>query len=373
MSIVLAADQPNPSGTPMAEPHRGAMKFMTDPASIARVRELILKQPNLNVLQDEHKGKYSASVEAIEREIKSRDGTGKLLLPDLSALANQTVGIFSDYSGEGSGNYFTYSFLLCSFGSLAPFQREMKEIRAKYAMGTKEIEFKDFGMGLIRNALPAYLGALNGYVPGLLFTLVVDKRILSLFGPQDRATMKTLAKILDEKGLGQRTPAVAEKLLRVVHTAAYLVGLLGHEGQKIFWMTDHDDICANGEMHNRLLAAFQNVLGLYSARNYGLIGGARPFDERSTDYLDLLSAADIAAGSVEQYFTSRDSLGAQDARVKEGAEKVLQWLGQDGLGLKKLCVMISRGEDGTIMSGSVDFVSKEAPAGITFVPLELCR
>lgn len=357
----------------MAGPYRGAMRFMTDPVSIARVRELILKEPNLNVLRDEYKGRYAPLVEAIEREIKRRSDSGKLLLPDLSALANQTVGIFSDYGGEGSGNYCTYSFLLCSFGSLAPFQRQMKEIRAKYSMGTKEIEFKDFGMGLIRTALPAYLGALNGYVPGLLFTLVVDKRLLSLFGPQDRATTKALAKILDEKGLGQRTPAVAEKLLRVVHTAAYLVGLLGHEGQKIFWMTDHDAICANNGMHNRLMAAFHDVLGLYSGRRYGLISGARPFDERSTDYLDLLSAADIAAGSVEQYFTSRDSLGQHDARVKEGAEKVLQWLGQDGLGLKKLCVMISRGEDGTIMSGSVDFVSKEVPADATFVPIELCR
>jgi hypothetical protein len=41
---------------------------------------------------------------AIETELKKREAAGLLLLPDLSALANSTVGIFSDYSGEGPGS-----------------------------------------------------------------------------------------------------------------------------------------------------------------------------------------------------------------------------------------------------------------------------
>jgi hypothetical protein len=45
------------------------------------------------------------------------------------------------------------------------------------------------------------------------------------------------------------------------------------------------------------------------------IGSARPFKERSTDCLDLLSAADIAAGPVGQHFTSRDMVGASNARI----------------------------------------------------------
>ena len=43
-------------------------------------------------------------VVAIETELKKREAAGLLLLPDLSALANSTVGIFSDYSGEGPGS-----------------------------------------------------------------------------------------------------------------------------------------------------------------------------------------------------------------------------------------------------------------------------
>lgn len=350
------------------------MNFSFDPNLIARARQLILHEPNLNVQAPENEGKYSPLVVAIETELKKRHEAGLLLLPDLSALANSTVGIFSDYSGEEStGKYFTYSFLICSWGSLAPFKKLMRELRAEYKLGTKEIEFKDFKMGVVRNALPTYLSLLNGYVPGLLFTVIVDKRIVSLFGPQEKSTGRALSQQLESLGVGKLKPSVAEKAFRVVHTAAYLTALLGHKDQKIFWMTDHDAICSNIAAHKGLLGLFQNVLTLYTTREHGLMGGALPFVERSTDYLDLLSAPDIVAGSIGQYFTSRDEVGAENVRIKEGADKVLVWLGHDGLSLKKFSIQLSLGEDGLIYFGAVEFQPKQTQEGITFLPIHLCR
>jgi hypothetical protein len=351
------------------------MNFSFDPELIARARQLILHEPNLNVLKSENEGRYSPLVVAIETELKKRDAAGLLLLPDLSALANTSVGIFSDYSGEGAGTatYLTYSFLVTAYGSLDTFRREMRKLRAKLALGDKEIEFKDFRMAAIRNALPAYLDLLNGYVPGLLFTAVVDKRIASLFGPQDRSTGVALSQRLEKDGFGALKPTVAEKALRVVHTAAFLAALLGHKGQKIFWMTDHDAICADSDAHVRLLQLFQNVLSLYARGEFGLIGGALPFSERSTDFLDLLSPADIVAGSIGQYFSSRDEVGEQNVRVKEGAEKVLVWLGHDGLALKKFSIQLALGNDGMIRFGTVEFQPKQTPDTVTFLPIHLCR
>ncbi len=349
------------------------MNFSFDPELIAKARQLILHGPNLNVLRPEHEGQYSPLVVAIETELKKREAGGQLLLPDLSALANSTVGIFSDYSGEGAGRYLTYSFLLCAYGSLETFRRKMKELRANCSLGNKEIEFKDFGMGVVRNAVPAYLELLNGYVPGLLFTVLVDKRISSLFGPQDRSTSVTLSRGLEEQGFGKLKPQIAEKALRVVHTAAFLTALLGHEGQKIFWMSDHDAICADAEAHKRLLALFHSALSLYTERQFGLIGGALPFSERSTDFLDLLSAADIVAGSVGQYFTGRDEVGEQNVCIKEGAEKILVWLGHDGLALKKFCIQLCLGDDGTVRYGAIEFNPKQTTDTVTFLPIHLCR
>jgi hypothetical protein len=349
------------------------MNFSFDPELIAKARQIILHGPNLNVLRPEHEGQYSPLVVAIETELKKREAAGLLLLPDLSALANSTVGIFSDYSGEGGGNYLTYSFLICAWGSLDTFRDKMKRLRAQFALGDKEIEFKDFRMGAMRNALPAYLDLLNGYVPGLLFTVVVERRILSLFGPQDKSTGVALSGRLEQQGFGKLKPQIAEKAFRIVHTAAFLTALLGHEGQKIFWMSDHDAICTDTAAHERLLQLFHNVLTLYTTRQFGLIGGARPFSERSTDFLDLLSATDIVAGTLGQYFTGRDEVGEQNVCVKEGAEKILVWLGHDGLALKKLCIQLCLGDDGTIRHGAVQFKPKQAPDSVTFLPIHLCR
>jgi hypothetical protein len=176
--------------------------------------------------------------------------------------------------------------------------------------------------------------------------------------------------MLEQRGFGERRPQVAEKMLRVVHTAAYLTALLGHEGQKIFWMSDHDAVCPDPDMHDRMLWLYHNVLALYTARTFGRIGGGRPFDERSTDFLDLLSAADIAAGAVAEYFTGRDAVGEQNVCVKPGAEKVLQWLGVDALGLKKMCIMIAPGENDAVLSGSVEFTPRQTAI---FLPSQLCR
>jgi hypothetical protein len=349
------------------------MKFSFDPELIAKARQIILHRPNLNVLSVEREAEYSPLVRSMEAEFKKRHAAGKLLLPDLSALANQTVGIFSDYSGESTGNYDTYSFLICGWGSLDPFRQQMRQVREKFAMGSKEIGFKDFAKGPIQRALPSYLETLNGYVPGLLFTLVIDKRLVSLFGARHRSTTKALAGILEERGFGARKPLVAEKVMRVIHTAAYLTALLGHEGQKIFWMTVRDSICPTPEMHNRMLELFHNVLSLYTSKKFGLIGGARQFAERSTDYLDLLSATDIAAGVLAQYFTERDKAGDNNVCIKPGAEKVLQWLGLDAWALKKMCVMISAGDNGAILSGTVECTPTQMPEEATFLPTQLCR
>jgi hypothetical protein len=70
---------------------------------IAKARELILHRPNLNVDGAEHEGRYSPLARGIETELKKRESAGMLLLRDLSALENKTIGIFSDYSEKVLG------------------------------------------------------------------------------------------------------------------------------------------------------------------------------------------------------------------------------------------------------------------------------
>jgi hypothetical protein len=90
-------------------------RFTFDPALIERARVVTLRSPNLNVLRNDNRAEMPGIAHFLEDGFKARDKQGKLLLPDLSALLNRTIGIFSDYGGEdASSRYFTYSFLVCA-------------------------------------------------------------------------------------------------------------------------------------------------------------------------------------------------------------------------------------------------------------------
>jgi hypothetical protein len=324
---------------------------------------LVWKEPNLNVLRPEYEDHYSPIARSIERHIKSSANRGRLVLPDLRAYDNQTVAIFSDYGGEhNSAKYLTYSALVCGWQLRDAFLDQMKKIRVRHSLGRKEISLKDLKMGQMQRALPSYLIALD-LVPGFLFSLAVDKSLPSLFGTKGKATDAFIAQTLKEAGLGERKAAINEKLLRIVHVLAFLTGLLAHNGQKIFWMIDHDAISPTKEMHIKSMKLFQRILTMYARPGYTfpLFGGALPFEDRDLKTLDLLSATDLVAGSIEQCLTGK--------KIKPDIARILQWLAHDGIGLKKMNLIMRRGSGKVIDITTLEFHLENPPAEPILVPL----
>jgi hypothetical protein len=299
--------------------------------------KLAWKDPDLNVLNTGQR-EYPLIATVLQENLKNVYQRGELILPDLRAYGNKSIAVFSDYSGEGPGNYATYSVLVCGLNLVGPFRSSMEKIRQAHGLGDKEIAFKHFGKGQVLRSLPEYLAAFNNQVPGLLVTLAIHKQLRTIFYPQGRAPKDTLVKILRDQNLGSWKSSVAEKLLRVVHLAAFFVGLLAHDGQNIFWMTDHDEIAPNSLQHNNTIALFQSVLELYrrDGFKFPIVGGAVPFAERCVSMLDLLSVTDVVAGSVEQYMTQLDSVGPDNIVGKDGSQHVLRWLAVNGIGTRKL-------------------------------------
>ena len=337
---------------------------------IRLANELVLKRPDLNILCKHPKHEYSILTESLEHLLHEREARGKLFLPNLSAFGNDAIGIFSDYSGEGSGNYHAYSVLACGFRFTGAFGEKVRGIRERFRLGTKEIAFKDFRMGQVRASLPEYLGAADT-MPGFLCTVVVDKRITTLFGPQDRETSLKLVHLLEEIGLGKWKAAQAEKLLRIAHMVAFLIVLLAGDGQKIFWMSDNDEICPDAERHRAMLALLERILSIYAhpGVTFPLLGGALPFAPRSVEMNDLLSLADIVAGTVADYMSKRDRQREKEIVVKAGAERVLGFLAQDGIGLKKATFIIRLDPEGTIERGTIEFSLVNPPRDLTTVPI----
>lgn len=349
-------------------------RFIFDSSQIERARIVTMRSPNLNVLMDENRAEMPGLAHFLEQGFKARDAQGKLLLPDLSALGNSSIGIFSDYGGEDiSSRYLTYSFLVCAFGSLGPFHEQMAALRARTKLGKKEIAFKDFRFGPLRRMLPDYVQLCDSYINGMLFTLVVDKTIPSLFGPSGPETTAHIAAALTQMGYEGVAKHVGEKMFRILHCIAYLVALLGHSGQKIFWMSDNDAIGETPARHQKLLETLGRVIPLYTTKPFSFLGGARPFIPPAFEYLDLLSSTDIAAGTIAQLVTSMEILGKDAAQIKEGGDTVLRWLCNNSITLKKFVMTINRMANGQVGCGPIDLEAKFPVNGELFIPTELVR
>jgi hypothetical protein len=336
-------------------------------------RQVAWKRPDLKVLKAEYDGEYPPIAGIIQDHLERSDRRGKLILPDFRAFGNGTVGLFTDYGGESNdAKFLTYSTLACAWGAAYPFVEMMSIVRTRHGLGSKEIAFKDFGMGQITRALPNYLKALDA-VPGFLLTLAIDKRLSTVFGPEGKEGRQAISRALTDAGLGGRKPAVNEKLLRIVHITAFLTGLLAHDGQKVFWMTDHDAIVANPEMHAGAGELYRRILPMYSRDGHSISGldCFLPDGDPDTTRLDLLSCADVAAGAVEQYLTRGKSTAAEDIRVKQGCDLVLRWLSYDGIGLKKMNVIARPGEKDAIDAVTLEFMLQDPPATSIMFPLSV--
>ena len=313
------------------------------PEVIKYANELVWKDASFDVIDKDFEEQYPRWIRMVVEKLQLLHNRGEVRMPDLRAFGNKTVAVFSDYGGEHKGaGFFTYSFLVTGLDLAFAFRDSMKEIRSRYRLERSEIAFKHFREGRMRSALPAYLERLNNLLPGLLLTVVVDRQIKSLFGAESREDWEIVQQQLEDAELGTRKPKVNEKALRVTHLAGMLCGLLAHDGQKVFWMTDKDPIAEGKEGARDTLALFARTLQMYTRQgvSFDLVGGGTTFEGRHTDTLDLLSATDIVAGTLSEYMTRRKGTAGEDTKVKEGSEKVLQWMPAQGVGLRKAVLIV---------------------------------
>lgn len=314
-------------------------------------QKVTMREPQVSVLNNEIYDQYILTVKAIDSCLKNKLVSKKLLLPELRTHGNETIAIYSDYGGESTDSkYYTYSFLVCGWNHSFTFHQVMNDLRIKYKLDDKEISFKDLGYGPIKRALNEYLMGLNNFVPGLLLTLAVDKKIKSVFGD---VVPEYVLKDIKNAGFGGWKSQVTEKVMRIVHSVSYLVALLSKDGQKIYWNTDNDSIVANSEQQNNFINLFNSVLTIYTNNKFKNIGLSLPFDEKSTMQLDFLSCPDLAAGAVEHYFTRVNS--THTSTIKSEANHILEWLGRDGVALKKHTIVIEKTSSGNFSASEVVF------------------
>lgn len=330
--------------------------------------ELILKDPPIPLIANAQEAPFFIQfIEAMLLESKKRRD---LLLPNLHNHI-ESVAVFSDYSGESSKEKFaTYSFTFVGWNALYYYFEKQRRIREQYGLNEpyKEIAFKSLGYSPLEKALPELLEAAE-LIPGLLFTMVVNKSIISIIGENNKDGLNEITSILKDYGLGEWENKTAEKLMRIVHTVAYWLTVLTKEDQKVFWMTDDDSIAANRKRKDALGNLFCRLLRFYSnSRQFPTIGYATPFD-RQNNLNDLISISDLVAGSIASYFSAIHT--QKDPMIKDTSDKILIWLCNQGLGLKRLTVLFDLDSCGTVKGSILKFSPKNENLEAEFIPIYL--
>lgn len=340
---------------------------MNVPDQVRELAELMTKIPS-EVSVTKGRTDIPFLTERLDEILGQMAARRQLFLPNLQAH-NDTVLVLSDYGGESpDSNYLVYSFLVCSYKPLAAFQRIQGELRSEHSLNNpvKEFAFKSMGYGPQDRALEGYLRNLDQLVPGIVFSVVIEKG-LSLWGVDQKADRSELADILSELGLGTWKGPVAEKLVTVVHLVAYFAGLLVDEGQNLCWITDHDAIVANVEKTQNVGKLLHFTLEKYTTKELGKVMYGKSFGKDETLFLDLLSCPDIVAGTLEHYLTRDDKM--DELTIKEPTNKVLRWHSYQGIGMKKYAFIFRKGEKGTILSGTLHIHNNEEPEN--FVPINI--
>ena len=332
-----------------------------------------LKSPRLPLGPDIPEGVPPLFIQVVDSVLTRSHETRKLLLPNLQEHV-ESICVFSDYGGEHKGSkYQSYSVLVAGWNALYYFFDQMLRIRHEYGLDNpyKEIAFKSFNYGQLRAALPEILRVADFLLPGLLFTLVVDRRIPTILSDNSEATRKTVQKLLQATGFDVWKEKVTEKALRVSHLAAYLTALLARDGHKVFWMTDHDEIAAKDEMHKKLSELYYRLLDYYSnGMDFEIVGYGLPLrrdPSTGRDLSDLLSMCDLAAGALASFFS--DSVDGEPEDFKSSTNEILKWLCHDGLGLKKVVMMIEIHEEAGLSGHLVELKEKEPSKDFVLVPV----
>jgi len=255
--------------------------------------------------------------------------------------STKDVAVFSDYGGDHSESPVrTYSFLIVDFGALDSFGASMRQIRSDYKLGIREIGFKELNSTAISSAVPKIMRAADR-LPGLLFTLVVNKRYKTILG-DDQALADAKQAFRDGNIQSWKRPGDTEDVMRKVLTVSYWLSMLARSGMGVFWMTDNDNIVASEAVIEDLRKLLAGGLNATGAPEFRLIGLAKEFQREGEQpyFNDALAIADLTAGSIAAAYTDKMSPAFHSVKKIPAIADVLTLHAHQGVFLKKLTVEI---------------------------------
>lgn len=278
-------------------------------------------------------------------------------LPDFTF--DDKIAVISDFGGEHKGaKFFTYSFLIVSYNKIAPFAQAIAELREKHKIlePYSEFAYKDLNYGPRKRALPEFLRIVDSLLHGALITLVVDKKIDTLFGQDKKTAFPHIQAAFVDAGLGGWKFEPAEKVLRITHAISFFASLLTHSNQKLLWYCDSDAVNDNSNFFDDTKTILNRTLGLYLTHTFEILGFGKSFIKKS-HLDDLLSISDLSAGVIQDVMTGHHSKNDQ---LQEKKIPLLEWLTTRSNFLTKISIQIMELPDGKLSSNVILFNKPES-------------
>lgn len=220
------------------------------------------------------------------------------LLPDIRK--GDTIFISSDYGGQHSlARYETYTFVLADIENCITWEKLRRDWRREFLSDGRRLSYKNLNDKRCRKALKPFLYTTN-FIPGIVATILIDKKIQTIFEPVEYVEMEESPL----KNYSNWKRPVFEKLLRIIHFVSLFLSGLSRPYQNVIWITDEDEIVPNDQRLREATNLFAIISSNYLDHTLGHFRwGTTKLDSGERQLEDLVSIADLAAGSISTIFS----------------------------------------------------------------------
>jgi hypothetical protein len=274
-----------------------------------------------------------------------------------------TLALFCDYSGHHrASTHEAFSFLLVDLVYCWRWEEARRVIRKKFLNDSRRMSFKALNDRQRRQALMPFLQAADS-IPGIVFTVVVDKHIKHSAFDFCAGEMQDPAQRFDHWN-----QSAFQRFVLMAHLGSLLLSGLSAPGQNVLWFTDEDDLAANDLRVTEGTRGLANITSNYLRHNLGhLRFGTTKCDPGNRSIEDLAAIADLAAGALNEIVTScqlSPIFIPTPHSLSPKTRAIAGWLSDHSCTLKRLTFVVERGNEGKIKVH--DLVMRPDPPTITF-------
>jgi hypothetical protein len=243
-------------------------------------------------------GPYLAAGSYFDDVLRNLTDQNPAFLPPLGRSAR--LFVTSDFAGEHPASRFiTFSLVLTPVEAIRPWAFYRHGVRKRFGLDSRKFAYSKFNDQLKQEAMTEFCLVSNS-IHGLSVTVLIDKRIRSIFGPGRNFLPSDIP--IGGKTFSRWKAPGFERVLRAAYFVSLFVAGTSSPGQDVAWISDADAIAPNELGLADLTYIFAAVLTHIAPHRFGNVGVATT-ETAIGDRLaieDLAAIPDLVGGAVNE-------------------------------------------------------------------------